>query len=157
MASSNGVGAPSAALPRRKLGPIDPERKASKKALWSLTSAPSSTPPLTPDQLLTEADKARPAGCEPVSKLGSGPRRKKACKNCTCGLAELEEEELRQSKVVMLDGTVDGEAKEVGGAEKERLVEAARRAPKATSSCGSCFLGDAFRCASCPYLGELSS
>lgn len=132
---------------------IDPERKASKKALWTLTSSPS-TPSIDANQLLTEADKKRPEACEPVSK-GNGPRRKKACKNCTCGLAELEAEELRSSKVVMLDGIVDGEAKEVEQeqAERERLQGAARAAPKATSSCGSCFLGDAFRCASCPYLG----
>lgn len=138
---------------------IDPERKASKKALWTLTSSPS-TPSIDANQLLTEADKKRPEACEPVSKgsaaNGGGPRRKKACKNCTCGLAELEAEELRSSKVVMLDGIVDGEAKEVEQeqAERERLAGAARAAPKATSSCGSCFLGDAFRCASCPYLGK---
>lgn len=137
---------------------IDPERKASKKALWTLTSSPS-TPSIDANQLLTEADKKRPEACEPVSKgsaANGGPRRKKACKNCTCGLAELEAEELRSSKVVMLDGIVDGEAKEVEQeqAERERLAGAARAAPKATSSCGSCFLGDAFRCASCPYLGK---
>ena len=83
------------------------------------------------------------------------PRRKKACKGCSCGLAELEEEERRTGKVVLLDGSQNGEARAVEQSEKERLIQAAKSAPKATSSCGSCFLGDAFRCASCPYLGEL--
>jgi len=89
--------------------------------------------------------------CEPVT--AAAPRRKKACKGCTCGLAELEEEERKTSKVVVLDGSQNGEAVAMDQSEKERLVQAAKAASKATSSCGSCFLGDAFRCASCPYLG----
>ncbi|VDC07310.1 unnamed protein product [Peniophora sp. CBMAI 1063] len=124
-------------------------KSASKKALWTL-SAPG-TPTIDPDALLTEADRARPAGCEPAVR--GAPRRKRACKGCTCGLAELEEEERKSAPVVLLDGQIDGVARAVQGEEKERLLAAAKAAPKATSSCGSCFLGDAFRCASCPYLG----
>ncbi|KAJ6510073.1 cytokine-induced anti-apoptosis inhibitor 1, Fe-S biogenesis-domain-containing protein [Mycena vitilis] len=136
--------APAVALIRKKTDP------ATKKALWAL-SAPSA-PPIDAEALLTPADRARPVPtCEPVN--ASVPRRKKACKNCSCGLRELEEEELRTSKVVLLDGSQTGEAVEVSQEEKARLVRAAQAAPKATSSCGSCFLGDAFRCASCPYLG----
>lgn len=136
-----------------RLRASDPARKSSKKALWALSSAPG-TPPIDPEALLTAADRARPVPtCEPFAADGA-PRRKKACKNCSCGLAELEAEELAQSKVVLLDGKVDGQAIEVDQAEKERLLAAVLAAPKATSSCGSCFLGDAFRCASCPYLGE---
>ncbi|KIJ70325.1 hypothetical protein HYDPIDRAFT_79271 [Hydnomerulius pinastri MD-312] len=135
------------ALPLRRKA--DPARQSSKKALWTLSSP--STPSIDAEALLTAADRARPVPtCEPVT--AGAPIRKKACKNCTCGLAEIEAEEAGTQKVVLLDA--DG-AVEVGAGEgeKERLVAAAKAASKATSSCGSCFLGDAFRCAGCPYLG----
>ncbi|KAJ6627553.1 Fe-S cluster assembly protein DRE2 [Mycena sp. CBHHK59/15] len=147
--------APSAALSLKKppAVPLLSRKKtdpAMKKALWAL-SAPS-VPSIDAEALLTPADRARPVPtCEPVN--ASAPRRKRACKNCSCGLRELEEEELRASKVVVLDGAQDGEARAVSQDERERLLRAAAAAPKATSSCGSCFLGDAFRCEGCPYLG----
>lgn len=78
------------------------------------------------DSLLTEEDLKKPE--LPVvddCEVGSS---KKACKNCTCGRAEAEE------KVVKLGLT-------------EEQIE------NPQSACGSCGLGDAFRCASCPYKG----
>lgn len=75
----------------------------------------------------------------------SKTKKKKACKDCSCGIKEEEEAEIdnirsQQDKVVQftedelteVDFTIDG--KKVGG-------------------CGSCSLGDAFRCTGCPYLG----
>ena len=133
-------------LPRRTL---DPAMKSSKQALWAVSSP--STPPIDPESLLTPEDRARPAPCEPL--MNGAPRRKKACKGCTCGLAELEEAERRAGKIVVLNGAEGGETKEIAAGEKDKLLAAAKASSKATSSCGSCFLGDAFRCASCPYLG----
>lgn len=78
------------------------------------------------DEILTEADKQKPEvkECAPTAKA------KKACANCSCGLAEQLEQEAR-----------------------DKTTTAAKEATNAKSSCGSCYLGDAFRCASCPYRG----
>lgn len=76
------------------------------------------------DDLLVEEDKLG-GGCDTL-KEGEVPKEKKrACKDCSCGLKEFN------------DSTA-----------------AAAAAPEApSSSCGSCYLGDAFRCSSCPYKG----
>ncbi|KAE8356795.1 Fe-S cluster assembly protein dre2 [Aspergillus coremiiformis] len=100
------------------------------------------------DALLSEEDfkrpLPRPQNCQPET----AKKRRRPCKDCTCGLAsQLEEEDrAREAKAAQdlnilklntddlndeLDFTVQGK----------------------TSSCNSCSLGDAFRCSSCPYIG----
>ena len=162
--TTNGNGAEAIAMPlpqRAKLNSKDSGKKASKEALWSLVSP--STPSIDAEALLTPADRQRPVTCDPATP-SSAPRKKKACKGCTCGLAEIEkaEEEAEQAelanrlKVVLLDedGVVEVDAANGVDKERERLKKAAESATKATSSCGSCYLGDAFRCSSCPYRGN---
>uniref|UniRef100_A0A8C3RVX3 Anamorsin n=1 Tax=Chelydra serpentina TaxID=8475 RepID=A0A8C3RVX3_CHESE len=77
---------------------------------------------LDSDELLDSEDlkKPDPSSLKAPSCKESG--KKKACKNCTCGLAEDLEQEKKES-------------------------------PQPKSACGNCYLGDAFRCASCPYMG----
>ena len=77
------------------------------------------------DELLDEEDRRKP---DPSSlRVCATTKKRKACANCTCGLAD-----------------------EI---EQEKLAEIRENTQNAKSSCGSCHLGDAFRCASCPYSG----
>lgn len=185
--SGGSSGSKSQALPlRRKLanrngggaGLSNGTSAEKKKALWM--TSPATTSLIDSDSLLTEADHIAPKAtrredCDLPSALAGG-RRRKACKGCTCGLRELEEEEdnARSNNIVQIDAddmdvptnvsrpNPPGSKTEV----TETMVDenGVTRVIKRitvdtngmTSSCGSCSLGDAFRCSSCPYLGEFS-
>ena len=150
------------ALPRRLALPRQSTNKAAKAALWALDS------PLLPDggkSLLTPEDKARPECIFPSSE-GKPVKRRRACKDCTCGLAEVEVQEEAQSAAAIReaqrafflegdDDIPDALKKATQGTEGIWPVEKRAEAKK-TSSCGNCYLGDAFRCMSCPYIGELA-
>jgi len=102
---------------------------AKPAAVWSLDTADMLDDDLeliNDDDLLDEDDLKKPDPASLRAACGPGTGKKKACKGCTCGLAE------------ELDGNSSGVKL------KTKTV---------TSACGSCYLGDAFRCSSCPYLG----
>ncbi|CAN4086704.1 unnamed protein product [Withania somnifera] len=77
------------------------------------------------DSLLTEEDLKKPQ-LPSVGDCEVGKTRK-ACKNCTCGRAEAET--------------------------KVQLGPTTEQLDNPQSACGSCGLGDAFRCSTCPYKG----
>ncbi|VFQ70552.1 unnamed protein product [Cuscuta campestris] len=77
------------------------------------------------DSLLTDEDLKKPQ-LPTVGDCEVGTTRK-ACKNCSCGRAELEA--------------------------KVQLELTTEQINNPQSSCGSCGLGDAFRCGTCPYRG----
>jgi len=78
------------------------------------------------DSLLSEEDLKKPQ--LPVVGDCEVRASRKACKNCTCGRAEAE-------------------------AKVEKLGLTAEQINNPQSACGSCGLGDAFRCGTCPYRG----
>ncbi|CAI6007664.1 unnamed protein product [Closterium sp. NIES-65] len=90
------------------------------------------------DSLLTAEDLVAPAPPPASAAAGCGTAKtaRKACANCTCGRAEMEAAE---------------EAGGEGGQGKSKLTLDQIANPE--SACGSCGLGDAFRCAGCPYRG----
>ncbi|KOC64647.1 Anamorsin like protein [Habropoda laboriosa] len=90
-----------------------------KSNIWKLDSAVDEEL-INEDDLLDESDVLKPITTS--LKVCSTTGKRKACKDCTCGLAE----------------ELSGKTAQEGTAK---------------SSCGNCYLGDAFRCASCPYLG----
>ncbi len=188
-ASGNGSGSTSASGTTTPTTDGAPQRlklkrgksSAVKASIWAAYS------PQLPDpaSLLLAEDKARPVCTVPSAdnpEPGSKPvKRRRACKDCTCGLAEMEQQEAEAGAAARGPGAgavegVDGGAAPAPAAPTafylegdddipqaiksatlgvERVWPAEKRAEaKKTSSCGSCYLGDAFRCGSCPYLGE---
>ncbi|CAI2172984.1 8665_t:CDS:2 [Funneliformis geosporum] len=92
-----------------------------KASIWTLSNDDDEFE--DEDQLLDDEDLVKPDKSTLIRPDCETGGKKKACKNCSCGLAE-------------------------------ELEKESKPAPKAqTSSCGSCYLGDAFRCSTCPYLG----
>ncbi|XP_034033037.1 anamorsin [Thalassophryne amazonica] len=111
---------------KQKSKPEKPVLDPNTVQLWTLSASDINDDDVDlvdSDALLDEEDLKKPDPASLRVNACGGSTKKKACKNCTCGLAE--ELEAKENKTSDL--------------------------PK--SACGSCYLGDAFRCASCPYLG----
>ncbi|CAG2111542.1 unnamed protein product [Medioppia subpectinata] len=104
------------------------DSKPSTAKIWSLAAndiIDDSVDLIDDEDLLTDEDRALP---NPESlRVCATTKERKACANCSCGLAE----EL----------------------ESEAIDKVRENSQNAKSSCGNCYLGDAFRCAKCPYLG----
>ncbi|EJT80261.1 Fe-S cluster assembly protein DRE2 [Gaeumannomyces tritici R3-111a-1] len=98
------------------------------------------------DDLMNEEDLMRPIQQPPECAPKPGKKRR-ACKDCTCGLAERLEakDKARRDKA-------DAQLKTIKLA-SEDLAELDFTVQGKTGSCNSCSLGDAFRCADCPYIG----
>ncbi|KAK5073978.1 electron carrier [Lithohypha guttulata] len=97
------------------------------------------------DTLLDEEDLKSPVKipteCKPKAK------RRRACKDCTCGLAQrLEAED--KAKRDKADATLNSIKLQA-----DDLAEVDFTVPGKVGSCGNCSLGDAFRCDGCPYIG----
>ena len=113
------------AIPTTSVNAMNLEKNASA---WKVTLTD-----LADDDLVDESDLMdddivinKPADCgvDPTGIAG----KKRACKNCSCGLAEIEQ--AAEKSGIVFDTSV----------------------PK--SACGGCSKGDAFRCAGCPFLGK---
>lgn len=108
----------------QKIKPKQMLKETSK--VWSLSTADLNDDDIDlidSDDLLDAEDLKKPDPKSLKVDCGGNRAKRKACKNCTCGLAE----ELKN-----------------GDGSKPAM-------PK--SACGNCYLGDAFRCSGCPYLG----
>ncbi|KAI0601488.1 Fe-S cluster assembly protein dre2 [Biscogniauxia sp. FL1348] len=98
------------------------------------------------DTLLTEDDLNKPLAipAECVPKVG---KRRRACKDCTCGLAErIAAEDAAKRK----EADTKLQALKLGA---DDLNEVDFTVQGKVGSCGNCSLGDAFRCDGCPYIG----
>jgi hypothetical protein len=95
------------------------------------------------DTLLDEEDLKRnvkvPTECKPKAK------RRRACKDCTCGLAQKLEAEDKAKRANADQALAKLQADDL--AELDFTVQGK------VGSCGNCSLGDAFRCDGCPYIG----
>lgn len=97
--------------------------------------------------LLQADDYLKPVITQPPECAPTAGKRRKACKDCSCGLREMEEAEIRAQNAV--------QQKIALGSDELAEIDftAVMGSKNPVSSCGSCYLGDAFRCSGCPYLG----
>jgi len=119
-----GTSAPISLKPKRQ--PVQQDQSVWGAVAENKTVTLGAADLIDEDSLLDEGDLAKPTV---ETKAGCPPTRK-ACANCSCGRAD-------QEKKAAVLGDLDADA----------------QAEPIKSSCGSCGLGDAFRCASCPHLG----
>ncbi|KAA0162718.1 hypothetical protein FNF28_04599 [Cafeteria roenbergensis] len=127
--------------------------KAPAADAWSaaLSTGPSSAAaaPTIDESALLEGDEA---GEAPSAGCSTKPR---ACKNCSCGRAELEaaqETKTDETAAPPASATAAGAAAAATGSPAPAAQ--ATDAAAFTSACGNCSKGDAFRCAGCPHRGK---
>ncbi|KAF1921903.1 cytokine-induced anti-apoptosis inhibitor 1, Fe-S biogenesis-domain-containing protein [Ampelomyces quisqualis] len=99
------------------------------------------------DDLITEEDMARPVMQPPECRPKAGKRRR-ACKDCTCGLKEKIEAEDAAKR-----STADKALSTIKLGVDDLDDEVDFTVQGKVGSCGNCALGDAFRCDGCPYIG----
>ncbi|KAK7427854.1 electron carrier [Neonectria magnoliae] len=98
------------------------------------------------DDLMTEEDLQRPINI-PLECQPKPGKRRRACKDCSCGLAERLEAEDAAKRA-----EADKKLESVKLASDD-LAEVDFTVQGKVGSCGNCALGDAFRCDGCPYVG----
>ncbi|MCJ1471105.1 electron carrier [Pseudocyphellaria aurata] len=96
------------------------------------------------DTLLGDEDLSRPVIQPPSCRPAAGKRRR-ACKDCSCGLAQRLEAEDAAKRA-----TAD---QNLAKLRADDLAEVDFTIQGKVGSCGNCALGDAFRCDGCPYIG----
>lgn len=105
---------------QKEVGVLENKYNTTKSSIWNIDASADFELEDEDDLLANETFQVPLTVENNDCGVGKGSK-KKACKDCSCGRAEMTEKEVQEAP------------------------------PK--SSCGSCYLGDAFRCATCPYLG----
>jgi hypothetical protein len=95
----------------------------------------------------------------PAEACKPNTKRRRACKDCTCGLAqriEAEDKAMRATadanlaKLQLSDAAPQPKSAML---QADDLTEVDFTVQGKVGSCGNCALGDAFRCDGCPYIG----
>ncbi|KAK6517315.1 electron carrier [Arthrobotrys megalospora] len=104
------------------------------------------------NELLDDSDLAMPVQQPPECRPKPGKRRR-ACKDCTCGLKEKIEAEDKAKREAADKALAAVAAPKAVKLDLDDLAEIDFTVEGKASSCGNCYLGDAFRCDGCPYIG----
>ncbi|CAM9308558.1 unnamed protein product, partial [Chrysoparadoxa australica] len=107
------------------LGGADVNDSSKKGAAWKLALDDVADADLVDEGDLLAQDEAPLPKKRESDEPGGCATKKRACKDCSCGRLEMEQAGVDPAEVDV-----------------------------PASSCGSCYKGDAFRCATCPYLGQ---